>query len=152
MNVQYLPKKFTLCWLSSVFCSLPEFLNRCHWQHSCADSPPLIDLTVLNFSILKLPAHSYWFIPVLLILILSVFRNLSFDTEEEGLEEVLLMYGDLNYVKIVIQPDTEHSKGQSAVPEWNAVLVDSDWLILGLLCCQVVRLLSLRIKRLQTGA
>uniref|UniRef100_A0A3Q3WG31 RRM domain-containing protein n=1 Tax=Mola mola TaxID=94237 RepID=A0A3Q3WG31_MOLML len=38
-------------------------------------------------------------------------RNLSFDTEEEGLEEVLLKYGELNYVKIVVQPDTEHSKG-----------------------------------------
>ncbi|XP_036963993.1 RNA-binding protein 28 [Acanthopagrus latus] len=38
-------------------------------------------------------------------------RNLSFDTEEEGLEEVLLRYGELNYVKIVVNPDTEHSKG-----------------------------------------
>ncbi|CAK6968954.1 RNA-binding protein 28 [Scomber scombrus] len=38
-------------------------------------------------------------------------RNLSFDTEEEGLEEVLLRYGELNYVKIVVHPDTEHSKG-----------------------------------------
>lgn len=58
------------------------------------------------------PAESFPFVftPV-------CFRNLSFDTEEEGLEEVLLLYGDLNYVKIVIQPDTEHSKGQSATPE-----------------------------------
>uniref|UniRef100_A0A8C6WHD1 RNA-binding protein 28 n=1 Tax=Neogobius melanostomus TaxID=47308 RepID=A0A8C6WHD1_9GOBI len=38
-------------------------------------------------------------------------RNLSFDTEEEGLEEVLLRYGELNYIKIVLHPDTEHSKG-----------------------------------------
>ncbi|KAM9352380.1 RNA-binding protein 28 [Symphorus nematophorus] len=38
-------------------------------------------------------------------------RNLSFDTEEEGLEEVLLRYGELNYVKVVIHPDTGHSKG-----------------------------------------
>ncbi|AWP08569.1 putative RNA-binding protein 28 [Scophthalmus maximus] len=38
-------------------------------------------------------------------------RNLSFDTEEEGLEEVLLQYGELNYIKIVVHPDTEHSKG-----------------------------------------
>ncbi|XP_039989749.1 RNA-binding protein 28 isoform X2 [Xiphias gladius] len=38
-------------------------------------------------------------------------RNLSFDTEEEGLEEVLLRYGQLNYIKIVLHPDTEHSKG-----------------------------------------
>nr|XP_020469914.1 RNA-binding protein 28 [Monopterus albus]XP_020469924.1 RNA-binding protein 28 [Monopterus albus] len=38
-------------------------------------------------------------------------RNLSFDTEEEGLEEVLLQYGELNYIKIVLHPDTQHSKG-----------------------------------------
>ncbi|KAM6960581.1 RNA-binding protein 28 [Aplochiton taeniatus] len=45
---------------------------------------------------------------------LTVFiRNLSFDTEEEGLEEVLLKYGELNYIKIVLHPDTEHSKGMA---------------------------------------
>ncbi|XP_056137738.1 RNA-binding protein 28 [Lampris incognitus] len=38
-------------------------------------------------------------------------RNLSFDTEEEDLEEVLLRYGELKYVKIVVHPDTGHSKG-----------------------------------------
>ncbi|XP_070763639.1 RNA-binding protein 28 [Enoplosus armatus] len=38
-------------------------------------------------------------------------RNLSFDTEEEGLEEILLQYGELNYIKIVLHPDTDHSKG-----------------------------------------
>ncbi|XP_069567255.1 RNA-binding protein 28 isoform X1 [Brachyistius frenatus] len=38
-------------------------------------------------------------------------RNLSFDTEEEGLEEILLQFGELNYIKIVLHPDTEHSKG-----------------------------------------
>ncbi|XP_033490053.2 RNA-binding protein 28 isoform X2 [Epinephelus lanceolatus] len=38
-------------------------------------------------------------------------RNLSFDTEEEGLEEVLLKYGELNYIKIVVHHDTGHSKG-----------------------------------------
>uniref|UniRef100_A0AAQ5YLJ4 RNA-binding protein 28 n=1 Tax=Amphiprion ocellaris TaxID=80972 RepID=A0AAQ5YLJ4_AMPOC len=38
-------------------------------------------------------------------------RNLSFDTEEEGLEEILLRYGELNYIKIVLHPDTDHSKG-----------------------------------------
>uniref|UniRef100_A0A8C5GXU2 RRM domain-containing protein n=1 Tax=Gouania willdenowi TaxID=441366 RepID=A0A8C5GXU2_GOUWI len=38
-------------------------------------------------------------------------RNLSFDTDEDGLEEVLLQYGELNYVKVVLHPDTEHSKG-----------------------------------------
>uniref|UniRef100_A0A3B5N173 RNA binding motif protein 28 n=1 Tax=Xiphophorus couchianus TaxID=32473 RepID=A0A3B5N173_9TELE len=39
-------------------------------------------------------------------------RNLSFDTEEEGLEEVLLQFGEVNYVKIVLHPETQHSKGQ----------------------------------------
>ncbi|XP_069048675.1 RNA-binding protein 28 [Lepisosteus oculatus] len=38
-------------------------------------------------------------------------RNLSFDTEEDGLEELLLEYGELKYVRIVLHPDTEHSKG-----------------------------------------
>ncbi|XP_015237416.1 PREDICTED: RNA-binding protein 28 isoform X2 [Cyprinodon variegatus] len=38
-------------------------------------------------------------------------RNLSFDTEEDGLEEALLQFGELNYVKIVLHPDTQHSKG-----------------------------------------
>ncbi|KAM4553583.1 RNA-binding protein 28 [Fundulus diaphanus] len=38
-------------------------------------------------------------------------RNLSFDTDEEGLEEVLLQFGELKYVKIVLHPDTQHSKG-----------------------------------------
>ncbi|XP_075998435.1 RNA-binding protein 28 [Genypterus blacodes] len=38
-------------------------------------------------------------------------RNLSFDTEEEGLEEVLLRYGEVNYIKVVLHPDTDHSKG-----------------------------------------
>ncbi|MGH0158421.1 UNVERIFIED_CONTAM: hypothetical protein FKN15_035639 [Acipenser sinensis] len=37
-------------------------------------------------------------------------RNLSFDTEEDGLEEVLLKFGELKYVRIVLHPDTEHSK------------------------------------------
>ncbi|XP_034735105.1 RNA-binding protein 28 [Etheostoma cragini] len=38
-------------------------------------------------------------------------RNLSFDTEEDGLEEVLLKYGELNYIKVVLHADTGHSKG-----------------------------------------
>lgn len=38
-------------------------------------------------------------------------RNLSFDTEEEDLEGVLLKYGELNYIKVVLHPDTGHSKG-----------------------------------------
>lgn len=48
---------------------------------------------------------------------LNQFRNLSFDTEEEDLEEVLLQFGELNYIKIVLHPDTEHSKGQLTVLE-----------------------------------
>ncbi|KAG1929452.1 RNA-binding protein [Pimephales promelas] len=38
-------------------------------------------------------------------------RNLSFDTEEEGLEEVLLQFGELKYVRVVMNSDTGHSKG-----------------------------------------
>uniref|UniRef100_H9GJQ6 RRM domain-containing protein n=1 Tax=Anolis carolinensis TaxID=28377 RepID=H9GJQ6_ANOCA len=38
-------------------------------------------------------------------------RNLSFDTEEEELGELLEPFGDLKYVRIVMHPDTEHSKG-----------------------------------------
>lgn len=42
---------------------------------------------------------------------LLVPRNLSFDTEEEELAEFLEQFGGLNYVRIVLHPDTEHSKG-----------------------------------------
>ncbi|KAK9400400.1 RNA-binding protein 28 [Crotalus adamanteus] len=38
-------------------------------------------------------------------------RNLSFDTEEEELGELLEQFGDLKYVRIVLHPDTERSKG-----------------------------------------
>ncbi|KAJ8262127.1 hypothetical protein GJAV_G00162570 [Gymnothorax javanicus] len=38
-------------------------------------------------------------------------RNLSFETTEEGLEEVLLQFGELIYIRVVLHPDTEHSKG-----------------------------------------
>ncbi|XP_037692165.1 RNA-binding protein 28 isoform X2 [Choloepus didactylus] len=38
-------------------------------------------------------------------------RNLSFDSEEEELGELLQQFGDLKYVLIVLHPDTEHSKG-----------------------------------------
>nr|XP_056702652.1 RNA-binding protein 28 [Euleptes europaea] len=38
-------------------------------------------------------------------------RNLSFDSEEEELGELLEQFGDLKYVRIVLHPDTEHSKG-----------------------------------------
>lgn len=38
-------------------------------------------------------------------------RNLSFDSEEDDLGELLQQFGDLKYVRIVLHPDTEHSKG-----------------------------------------
>uniref|UniRef100_A0A452H9P5 RRM domain-containing protein n=1 Tax=Gopherus agassizii TaxID=38772 RepID=A0A452H9P5_9SAUR len=38
-------------------------------------------------------------------------RNLAFDTEEEELGEMLEQFGDLKYVRIVLHPDTEHSRG-----------------------------------------
>ncbi|KAK2894537.1 hypothetical protein Q8A67_011766 [Cirrhinus molitorella] len=38
-------------------------------------------------------------------------RNLSFDTDEEGLEEVLLQFGELKYVRVVMNVDTGYSKG-----------------------------------------
>uniref|UniRef100_UPI00398F5F3F RNA-binding protein 28 isoform X2 n=1 Tax=Pristiophorus japonicus TaxID=55135 RepID=UPI00398F5F3F len=38
-------------------------------------------------------------------------RNLSFDTEEDSLGEMLEQFGDLKYVRIVMHHDTEHSKG-----------------------------------------
>uniref|UniRef100_A0A8B9HEA9 RNA binding motif protein 28 n=1 Tax=Astyanax mexicanus TaxID=7994 RepID=A0A8B9HEA9_ASTMX len=38
-------------------------------------------------------------------------RNLSFDSEEEGIEECLLQFGELNYVRVVLHPETGHSKG-----------------------------------------
>ncbi|NXP72175.1 RBM28 protein, partial [Ramphastos sulfuratus] len=37
--------------------------------------------------------------------------NLSFDTEEEALGELLEQFGELQYVCIVLHPDTEQSKG-----------------------------------------
>ncbi|XP_051726807.1 RNA-binding protein 28 isoform X2 [Ctenopharyngodon idella] len=38
-------------------------------------------------------------------------RNLSFDTDEEGLEETLLQFGELKYVRVVMNADTGYSKG-----------------------------------------
>lgn len=40
-------------------------------------------------------------------------RNLSFDTEEDSLGELLEQFGDLKYVRIVMHHDTEHSKGEA---------------------------------------
>lgn len=44
-------------------------------------------------------------------LICGSVRNLSFDTEEEDLEEVLLKFGEMKYVKVVMHASTGHSKG-----------------------------------------
>lgn len=78
-------------------------------------------------------------------------RNLSFDTEEEELEKVLLQFGELNYVKIVIQPETEHSKGQSVTPELNTLLSDPDRFT-SCSFSQVVPSPSLGAKSLRTSA
>lgn len=43
--------------------------------------------------------------------LIVLHRNLSFDSEEEDLGELLQQFGDLKYVRIVLHPDTEHSKG-----------------------------------------
>ena len=43
--------------------------------------------------------------------LIVLYRNLSFDSEEEDLGELLQQFGDLKYVRIVLHPDTEHSKG-----------------------------------------
>lgn len=73
------------------------------------------------------------------------FRNLSFDTEEDGLKEALQKYGDLNYAKIVMHPETDHSKGQSAaVSQPDPPPTASDH---PLSRPQVARLLSSRPKR-----
>ena len=42
-----------------------------------------------------------------------VFRNLSFDTEEEDLEDKFEEYGELAFCKIVVDPNTERSKGNA---------------------------------------
>ena len=39
------------------------------------------------------------------------FRNLSFETDEEALGSVLQRFGELCYVRLVLHPETEHSKG-----------------------------------------
>ncbi|XP_074832778.1 RNA-binding protein 28 isoform X2 [Carettochelys insculpta] len=38
-------------------------------------------------------------------------RNLPFSAEEEEVGEMLEQFGDLKYVRIVLHPDTEHSRG-----------------------------------------
>uniref|UniRef100_A0A8C5QRC0 RNA binding motif protein 28 n=1 Tax=Leptobrachium leishanense TaxID=445787 RepID=A0A8C5QRC0_9ANUR len=38
-------------------------------------------------------------------------RNLSFNSEEEDLEMLLMRFGNLKYARLVLNPDTEHSKG-----------------------------------------
>lgn len=62
--------------------------------------------------------HAYCVVTIFVHLSPGWCRNLSFDTEEDGLEEVLLKYGELNYIKIVIHMETGHSKGQPSVLQW----------------------------------
>ena len=38
-------------------------------------------------------------------------RNLSFDRDDEGLEEYFSKFGDVVYSRVVVDPKTEHSKG-----------------------------------------
>ncbi|TRY88360.1 hypothetical protein DNTS_022249 [Danionella cerebrum] len=38
-------------------------------------------------------------------------RNLSYDTDEEGLEEVLQQFGELDYIRVVMNLDSGYSKG-----------------------------------------
>ena len=40
-----------------------------------------------------------------------IYRNLSFDTEQEDLEEKFEQYGELVYCRIVVDPNTERSRG-----------------------------------------
>ncbi|CAJ0940112.1 unnamed protein product [Ranitomeya imitator] len=42
-------------------------------------------------------------------------RNLSFNSEEDDIEELLLRYGEIKHVRIVLHPDTEHSKDETKI-------------------------------------
>ncbi|KAM4038001.1 RNA-binding protein 28 isoform 2-T2 [Anomaloglossus baeobatrachus] len=46
-------------------------------------------------------------------------RNLSFNSEEDDIEELLLKFGEIKHVRIVLHPDTEHSKGCAFVQFLN---------------------------------
>ena len=39
------------------------------------------------------------------------YRNLSYETEEDTLSDVMSEFGHVNYCRIVVDPKTEHSKG-----------------------------------------
>lgn len=41
------------------------------------------------------------------------YRNVSFDTTEDDLQEYFEKYGELEYAKIVYNRETEHSKGKT---------------------------------------
>lgn len=83
-------------------------------------------------------------------------RNLAFNTEEEGLEEVLLRYGELNYIKIVLHPDTDHSKGTLPSGSMTPKGFCFGKVIHGTFVClclhQVVRLPNLKVKSRQKSA
>ncbi|KAI8489443.1 RNA-binding protein 28 [Branchiostoma belcheri] len=42
-------------------------------------------------------------------------RNLSYDSQEEDVEELFLQFGGIKYCKLVMDPDTEHSRGTAFV-------------------------------------
>ena len=47
-----------------------------------------------------------------LVLCLLLSRNLSYDTIEDDLKELMSEIGDVAYVKMVIDRNTDHSKGK----------------------------------------
>ena len=44
-------------------------------------------------------------------IIIVIFRNLPFDAEEEDVEELFSQFGDMNYCRIVRDPNTDFSRG-----------------------------------------
>ena len=49
---------------------------------------------------------------LLVAVFLCVCRNLSYDTEEDDLEEMMSEFGDVEYCRIVVDHATEHSRGE----------------------------------------
>lgn len=42
----------------------------------------------------------------------TIFRNLSFKRTDEDLEEHFTKFGEVEYCRVVVDPQTEHSKGK----------------------------------------
>ena len=60
--------------------------------------------------------NSYWRSAVcthllLYALVCYVCSNVSFDSEGEDLKEAFKQFGDVQYARIVVDPETEHSRG-----------------------------------------